>query len=83
MGSSTSSYLNEPILEKRTVDGEVKFDSFHVQYGGALMQGWRAKMEDYLLVFDTGFDDHGLILFALFDGHGMYYFGDGIVLSAS
>ncbi|XP_036392518.1 protein phosphatase, Mg2+/Mn2+ dependent, 1Na (putative) [Megalops cyprinoides] len=62
-----SPYLERPILEKHTAEGEAKWGS---NYALASMQGWRAQMEDAHTCtpeIDGDLSDWGY--FAVFDGH--------------
>ncbi|KAG9342123.1 hypothetical protein JZ751_017122 [Albula glossodonta] len=62
-----SPYLERPILEKHTVEGEARWGA---SYALASMQGWRAQMEDAhtcLPDMDGELSDWGY--FAVFDGH--------------
>jgi len=57
-------YLDEPITEKATSNGE----SPQLKYATCEMQGWRNTMEDAHLSL-TNFSP-GISLFGVFDGHG-------------
>ncbi|XP_072547147.1 protein phosphatase, Mg2+/Mn2+ dependent, 1Na (putative) [Salminus brasiliensis] len=62
-----SPYLERPILQKETAEGESKWG---VSYAMASMQGWRAQMEDThtcMPEMSEGLSDWSY--FAVFDGH--------------
>jgi|TARA_B110000208_G_scaffold163483_1_gene200404 serine/threonine protein phosphatase PrpC len=62
-------YLDTPITEKETHDGE----GLGLTYGLSAMQGWRSGMEDAHLArlgLSGGDDAARAAIFGVFDGHG-------------
>lgn len=66
-GMVISPYLDRPILEKHTAEGETKWGA---SYALASMQGWRVHMEDaHTCTPEIEGDLAGWSYFAVFDGH--------------